>query len=272
MNLFSSFVPKERFVKGLQELSHIDFSLFNDYRPTYEELSLSPINIFIAGEPNEYFGNHDWIIQNKENFSIILTWSDKILNSCDNAYFCPYGESWWFDNHYEYTPIEKEFKVSFLRGAKLQATGHVIRHEIYNKQKDITTPTQFWDTLGRTDIYEEIRDTKMQSFLPYMFSLCIENNAHNGYFTEKITDCILSKTIPLYWGCKNINEFYNEKGIIRFNTVDEAIDIINNLTKNDYYNRLDYIEENYNKAFEYKDYINTIKNKVVEIFAYNKII
>jgi hypothetical protein len=104
-----------------------------------------------------------------------------------------------------------------------------------------------------------------------MFSLCIENNSHNGYFTEKITDCILNKTIPIYWGCKNIDEFYNEKGIIKFTSADEAISIINNLTENDYNDRLKYIEENYNKAFEYKDYINTIKSKIVEIFTYNKI-
>jgi len=272
MNIFSSFVLKERFDKGLKELSHVGFSLFNDYRPTHSELSLSPINIFVAGEPNEYFGNHDWVIQNKNNFSVILTWSNKILNSCDNAYFCPYGESWWFDNPYSYKPIKKEFKTSFLRGTKLQAAGHVVRHEIYNRQKEIQTPIQFWGTLGKTDTYEEIRDNKMSSFYPYMFSLCIENNTHKGYFTEKITDCILNKTIPIYWGCKNINEFYNEKGIITFTSANDAINIINNLAESDYNDRLEYIEENYQKAFMYKDYINTIKNKIIEIFTYNKII
>ena len=105
-----------------------------------------------------------------------------------------------------------------------------------------------------------------------MFSLCIENSIHPGYFTEKITDCILHKTIPIYWGCPDISEYYNSNGFIIFNTSDEAINIINNLTPDDYFNRLEFIEENYNKAFEYKDYIKTIKNKIIEIFKHNNIL
>jgi hypothetical protein len=273
MNIFSNFVPIERFEKGLAELSHIDFSLFNDYRPNPNELSLSPINIFIAGEPDHYFGNHSWVIDNKDNFSVILSWGDEILNNCDNSYFCPYGESWWFDNPYEYdSSILKRPITSFLRGSKLIAVGHHIRHEIFGRQSEIKTPIQFWPVLGTLDTYENVRDSKMESFRDYMFSLCIENAQSKNYFTEKITDCILNKTIPIYWGCPNIADFYDTRGIICFNTADEAIDIMNNLTEKDYIDRMEYIEANYKKAFEYKDYIKTIKNKITEIFEHNKLL
>ena len=36
-----------------------------------------------------------------ENYVDSYEMYDKILNNCENAYFCPYGESWWFDNPYE---------------------------------------------------------------------------------------------------------------------------------------------------------------------------
>lgn len=272
MNIFSNFVIEERYQRGFKDLSYLDFSLFNDYRPNFQELSLSPINIFIAGEPNEYFGNHDWIIQNKDSFSLILTCYKELINKCDNAIYCPYGESWSWDNPYEYKPIQKEFKTSFLRGIKLQAPGHVIRHQIFDRQSEMNTPIEFWEALGTLDTYENVVNSKFESFHKYMFSLCIENTIHSGYFTEKITDCILHKTIPIYWGCPNINEYYDINGLITFNTSDEAISIINNLTLNDYFDRLEFIEKNYNRAFEYKDYIKTIKNKIIEIFKYNNIV
>jgi len=41
----------------------------------------------------------------------------------------------------------------------------------------------------------------------------------------------------------------------------------------DYYDSiLDVIEENYQKAFEYKDYVGNIKKQIVEVFKHNNII
>ena len=79
MNIFSTFIKPEKFHVGLKDLSHVNFSLFYDVRPSEKELSLSPLNVLIVSEPNEYFGNHDWAIANKEYFSLILSWSDKVL-------------------------------------------------------------------------------------------------------------------------------------------------------------------------------------------------
>lgn len=272
MNLFTNFVTEERYLRGFKDISHLDFSLFNDYHANQKQLELSPINIFVAGEPNEYFGIHDWVIENKDKFSFILTCHKELIDKCDNAIYCPYGESWSWDNPYEYKPIEKEFKVSFLRGAKLQAIGHKIRHELYDRRNEIKTPIEFWPTLGTLDTYENVVNSKFESFHKYMFSLCIENTIHKGYFTEKITDCIMHKTIPIYWGCPDINEYYDARGIITFTNVDEVINIINNLTEKDYLSRIQYIESNYNRAFEYKDYIKTIKNKIIEVLKYNKLL
>ncbi len=70
MNVFSNYVEKERWEKSLSDLSHLDFTLFYDYKPNQYEINLSPINIFIACEPNEYFGNHDFTIHNNGAFNV----------------------------------------------------------------------------------------------------------------------------------------------------------------------------------------------------------
>ena len=36
-----------------------------------------------------------------------------------------------------------------------------------------------------------------------MFSVCIENDVYDTYFTEKILDCFATGTIPIYKGTKN---------------------------------------------------------------------
>lgn len=272
MKIFSNFIEKERWEKSLSILSHLDFSLFYDYIPI-DHTMRSKINIFIACEPNEYFAHHDWICKNNDYFDFILTWSDAVLNRCENAIFLPYGESWLQDNPYEYESIEKEFKISFLRGDKLKLYGHSLRHELFNRQDEIKNPIQFWDKLGDPNDWKSWRDSKIQTFKPYQYSVCIENTSHQGYFTEKITDCILNKTIPIYWGCSNIGDFYNEDGILIVQNIDDLISTVNALGERDY---LKYysnaVEENYLKALEYKDYVGNVKKKIVEIFTLNNLL
>ena len=272
MHIFSNFIEKERWEKTFVDFKHLDFTLFYDYIPTESELQLSPINIFIACEPNEYFGNHNYAISNYNQFDVILTWSKKILNNVPNSLFSVYGESWWQDTEYEYAPINKEFKVSFLRGNLLKLQGHAHRFELFDRRNEIKTPIQFWETLGERGDFEKWRQHKIDSFRPYQYSVCIENSSRENYFTEKITDCILNKTIPIYWGCSNIGDFYNSKAIIQVKNTDEIIEVINELTPEYYNDLLDVVDENYKKAFEYKDYVGNVKNQIVEIFKYNNLI
>ena len=67
------------------------------------------------------------------------------------------------------------------------------------------------------------------------YGVAIENTQHRGYFTEKILDLFLLKTIPIYWGCSNIKDFFNPQGIIYITSIDEAIYKLNNVLDADYY-------------------------------------
>jgi len=50
--------------------------------------------------------------------------------------------------------------------------------------------------------------TKYDGLVDYKYSLCFENTKRKNYFTEKFTDCILCWTVPIYWGCSNIGDFF----------------------------------------------------------------
>jgi hypothetical protein len=48
----------------------------------------------------------------------------------------------------------------------------------------------------------------------YKFNLCYENTRQTGYITEKLTDAMLAKTIPIYWGCDRVGEEFNKKSFL----------------------------------------------------------
>ena len=135
MRLFINHLSTDNIGGYLKErkVDHIDFSLFVDAVPqSYQDLS--PINILVMQEPNEYFGIHDFAVANHHLFSAILTWDDKVLNNCDNALFIPFGHSWLKPDQYEVNH-DKVFQISHLCGDLLKSYGHQMRHELMARKK-----------------------------------------------------------------------------------------------------------------------------------------
>ena len=104
-----------------------------------------------------------------------------------------------------------------------------------------------------------------------MFHVAIENSQSKNYFTEKIIDAFITKTIPIYRGCSNIGDFFNQKGFLTFNTEEEFFNIINSLTEEDYYSRKEYIEENYKLGIYYAEIFNRIADILEQIIELNNI-
>ena len=272
MYIKSQFITEERFHKVFpKKLKDINFSFFFDCIPSFEELNINPINVYVHEEPNEYFGHHDWIIQNQKSFSVILTWSDKVLNNCDNAMFLPYGETWLKEEQYK-KDYEKKFQVSHLRGNLLKTQGHSYRFEYHDRAHELNIPNKSAETAGIREIEETCAIAKCELFGEAQYGVIIENTSHRGYFTEKLIEMFLLKTIPVYWGCSNIGDFFNMDGIITINNIDDAIFKLNQLDEKYYNNHLEAINENYNTALNYINYEQRIVNQVLEIFELNEII
>jgi hypothetical protein len=100
-----------------------------------------------------------------------------------------------------------------------------------------------------------------------MFNVVIENVKYNNWY-NKIGDNFATKTVPIYWGCPNIEEFgYDERGIIRFDSPEELCYIINTLTPEKYNQMLPYIEYNYQvvKQDTFENNISQFLNSFIEI-------
>ena len=161
------------------------------------------------------------------------TWDDKVLKKCDNAVFLPFGHTWLQPDQYE-KQNEKKFELAHLCGALLKSYGHSMRHEIMARTDEFEIPTNFYPTIGERHNLEDARLGKETVFATSQYGIAIENFSHRNFFTEKILDCFLLKTIPLYWGCSNIDEFFNPEGIIKFENIDDLIYKVNQLDENFY--------------------------------------
>ena len=58
-------------------------------------------------------------------------------------------------------------------------------------------------------------EDKWAGLAPYAYSLAIENFSGPDYWTEKIADCFLAWTVPIYYGCTNLEKYFPEESFIR---------------------------------------------------------
>ena len=47
-------------------------------------------------------------------------------------------------------------------------------------------------------------EAKADSVAPFAVHVAIENVRRAGYFTGKLLDCFLLRTVPVYWGCPDL--------------------------------------------------------------------
>ena len=80
-----------------------------------------------------------------------------------------------------------------------------------------------------------------------MFHIAIENTSIKDYFSEKLLDCFQSKTVPIYYGCTNIGDYFNTDGMFIVNSVEQIIGVCNRLTEDTYKAMLPAVEDNYNR-------------------------
>ena len=156
-----------------------------------------------------------------QKYQYILTFDESILD-LPNAVFFPFGGSWISPQEVEQEigSNNKIFQTTFIctNKWKWNGYGYHIRHKVWNKQRKISVPHIFYNSskfpLKRDFNNPLIQDRKYLAFKNTMFHITIENSSIKNYFTEKIIDCFSIKTIPIYWGCKNIGDFFNLDGII----------------------------------------------------------
>lgn len=92
--------------------------------------------------------------------------------------------------------------------------------------------------------------SKLEALQPYYFSIAMENSSKDYYFTEKIIDCFLTQTIPIYFGCPSIGDYFDKRGILQFANEIEFREIIERLSIELYHDLFCYAKKNLSIAIE----------------------
>ena len=189
---------------------------------------------------------YQWII---DNYEFVTSRVDGIF-SCDKELCAKYPKisyslinavPWVQDRKVH----EKTKLVSMIASNKRMCEGHAKRLQFVDKFRDKL------DFYGRG--FNEI-SCKEDGLRDYMFSVGIQYAVYDTYFTEKLTDCFACGTIPIFYGCKGVTEYFNEDGII---FLDDDFDL-SMLTKDLYYSKMDVIKDNFERSINFpvaEDYL-----------------
>lgn len=110
-------------------------------------------------------------------------------------------------------PPEKTHTLSWVTSNLSVRKGHRKRLEFL---ESIRGRIEF-DLFGRG--FNPVGD-KWEALGPYRYSLAVENHRNPYYWTEKIADCYLAWTMPVYCGCTRIAELFPPESMVRIDIED----------------------------------------------------
>lgn len=233
----------------------------------------SPISFYIdnsiTSTPDPNTRNYGWIVESKTiiggvyewaknnieflkgNFILVFTHDVELSKLSDVFALVQCSGKSFIDKGSIY---EKTKLVSMIASNKTMCEEHIFRQKMIEKYSNQC------DHYGRG--FNEIPN-KVDGLKDYCFSITMENATYSNMFTEKLTDCFMTGTIPIYYGMENIGDFFNKDGIIILNDDFK----IEDLTFDLYKSKINAVIDNFkraNKLLVAEDYIylKYIKNEI----------
>jgi hypothetical protein len=223
------------------------------------------IRFVVTIQPEGHF--NELIRDNQRNYNYLLTFIPELLTLPKAKFFigltpfCRPNPS-----------TAKIFGVSCVFSSRNCLPGHKLRHELWRRKDEIIIPKYFYTGLRSSmtgGIPLPAEKTAKEITMQTMFHICIDSFDYENSFSEKLIDPLISKVIPIYWGAKNLKDFFDIDGIGQVNCVDDIIRICNSLNENDYNYIRNPIKSNYLKALQYVDYGKQLQTKIQEVLNEN---
>jgi len=227
----------------------------------FDDLTITPgvdRRVLVQCEPPELYQAFAGRVEAcYDQFDLILTYHDRLLQLPNAVEFLSVGG--WIDD----IPLEKRDQITYLMSSKIYTNAHRLRFMILRRLGDRKQ-------IGPFEFFMHRSPPRVPSKDPFYanakFNIACENQIINNMFTEKLLDCFTSRTVPIYFGCPNLEKYFDPRGVIQFWTVEQLEEILANLTPEDYESRLPYIQKNYELSRPYceQNIYQRIENIVAE--------
>ena len=248
------YILWDRYNFGLKTHFYSHFEAFNTVGKPDRKFAMLVESRAITPESYKKFIRNKKYFENE--FEAVFTYDEEILDTFSNAKFVPFAADHWYkedENNYK----SKSKNISILASNKKSSKFHKLRKNLALKCKK----EKLADTFGKFDggPYAALKDTLKD----YRFSIVVENDVTQLYFTEKITNCFAAQTVPIYLGAKKIDKFFNPDGIIQISLddVDDIEKILAQCTTEEYERRLPAILDNFERVKEYANFSDYIYEK-----------
>lgn len=187
--------------------------------------------------PNEYFKD---LYNGNKSYTRIFT-SDPDLKG-DSIVNVQTAIPWFINKTYDELKnikvIKKTRTLSCITSTKNIFLGHKKRLEFIQKLKKelkfdlIATYDYFhrenpnvsfsqFESKQKKLGFTKIVIDKWHGLAPYKYSLVIENFSGPYYWSEKLADCFLARTMPIYFGATNIYKYFPRNSLVNININDK---------------------------------------------------
>jgi hypothetical protein len=193
---------------------------------------------------------YDWLYKNHEQllgkfYNKIFTCEETLLNLNPNFVYCPNGSNYPWVRKNDWRVYEKTKTCSILCSHKQITEGHVYRHSVSHIASEYGFDTSEKFRFAPM-AHQTLWSTKIDSLRDYMFHIVVENGRSNNYYTEKVTDCFTTGTIPVYYGTDKVLEDFDPAGIIVL-TPGKEREIFDSLNVDLYNSKLQAVQNNFDR-------------------------
>ena len=219
------------YTESLIDLGLQDNTSAKKYGWLIEPRWYNPMTRQIKSNPQPYIEAYDSIFTH-----------DKELLDLDPTFKFVFGQGSIIE---EVGVFDKSKLVSCVVSDLQMTEGHKLRLEIAKQIADS----------GEVDMYGKAFNyipRKIDALKDYRFSFAMENDCYESYFTEKLHDCLLTGTMPIYLGAPNIGDFYNLDGIVIMDkNANGEVTFNSEILSDEYYNdHIDAVKDNYERVLQ----------------------
>ncbi|NJW53664.1 glycosyltransferase family 10 domain-containing protein [Salinimicrobium oceani] len=201
------------------DVEECDYLVILDYPKKDFEIKVSPDNIIhlCLEPPNEVSKYRQYA--NKQASLIcaqIPTGKNTILSH--GALPWHIDQDFDFLNTLQPGSLKKKNQVVWITSDQRSSKGHHSRMKFLDTIRELPNISLYGRGINPiNDKWEVLSNSK--------YGIAYENFNNQYYWTEKISDCFLSYTLPLYFGCTEISNYFPENSYIQIDPKDKHIDL-----------------------------------------------
>ncbi|EKX50212.1 hypothetical protein GUITHDRAFT_135383 [Guillardia theta CCMP2712] len=184
----------------------------------------------------------------REKFDLIFTHMQEYVRADSRKFrFCPFGTTYLRRKLHKMH--NKTRRVSIIASRKGYDEGGMEGHRMrHNVIRSFSSRIDGLFASGYEGSERGWQDNKAAGLQDFMFSIVIENVKEDCWFTEKLLDCFLTGTVPIYWGCPSIHEHFDTRGMILLEDVRALDEILGRLSPMLYDELLPFARSNFKTA------------------------